>query len=351
MNDRRVKAFEGEIPSAVRLRAAEWLAQREARGFTAQEHADFAEWLGADVRHRAAFAEIAAGWTRLDGLAAYPHSPDTAPDPELLAMPGRRGRWHPVAVGTAALATAAAIMVAAVWTSRPPADDLRSHPPAVAVGKTVPAAQTLRDGSMVELNAGGEVTEHFTPTERRVRLVRGEAHFTVTPNPARPFVVEAGGVTLRAVGTAFNVRLERDSVDVLVTHGRVKVTPAGGGVAAATAEPILEAQQQVTLPREAAPAALAVKTLPAPEVQRALSWQTNRIVFDDMPLADVIARFNRARSDRGPRIAIADPQLGALRFSGRLRADDLEGLLEVLEVSFGLTAQRDAGGEIVLLRR
>ena len=81
----------------------------------------------------------------------------------------------------------------------------------------------------MELNAGGEVSEHFTTAERRVRLVRGEAHFTVTKDAARPFVVEAGAVRLRALGTAFNVRFEPSAVEVLVTHGRVQVEPPGDG--------------------------------------------------------------------------------------------------------------------------
>ena len=55
----------------------------------------------------------------------------------------------------------------------------------------------------------------------------GEAYFTVAKNPGRPFVVAAGGVGVRAVGTAFNVRLDSDAVEVLVTEGRVQVSRSG----------------------------------------------------------------------------------------------------------------------------
>lgn len=338
----------GAIPERIRRRAAEWLALREARGFTVPEHADFAEWIAADPRHRAAFAEIAAGWARLDGLAAIPHGQDVAPDPDLLARKRSPIRlvWR-VGVG---LAAAAAIAVG-LWWLQPAAATLRTEKPA-AIAQATPTILTLSDGSVVELNIDSQVTEDFTLAERRVRLARGEAHFTVTPNPDRPFVVEAGGVMLRAVGTAFNVRLERESVDVLVTHGRVKVTPAAASASTAVSGPILEARQRVSVPRASSPEVLAVRTLAAPEVQQALRWQPNRIVFEDMPLADVIARFNRGRAEaRGSWIRIGDPQLGALRFSGRLRVDDFEGFVEVLEVSFGVTARREPDGEIVLLPR
>jgi len=59
-----------------------------------------------------------------------------------------------------------------------------------------------------------------------VRLVRGEAHFTVAKNPARPFIVEAGGVAVRAVGTAFDVRHADGAIEVLVTEGKVHVRAA-----------------------------------------------------------------------------------------------------------------------------
>src|SRR5204863_5888557 len=79
------------------------------------------------------------------------------------------------------------------------------------------------DGSVVELNRGAVVSAHFTASERRMRLVSGEANFKVAKDPQRPFVVEARGVAVRAVGTAFNVRIDAVSVEVLVTEGVVNV--------------------------------------------------------------------------------------------------------------------------------
>ena len=87
----------------------------------------------------------------------------------------------------------------------------------------------LDDGSVAELNRGAEIEVNYTVAERRVVLRRGEALFTVAKNPARPFVVRAGGVDVRAVGTAFNVKLAGPNLEVLVTEGTVHVsqqTPA-----------------------------------------------------------------------------------------------------------------------------
>jgi transmembrane sensor len=81
----------------------------------------------------------------------------------------------------------------------------------------------LPDGSVVDLNTDSKVDVTFTPSERRVQLAHGEAHFSVAKDPARLFVVEAHGVAVVAVGTAFAVRLRSESVEVLVCEGRVRV--------------------------------------------------------------------------------------------------------------------------------
>ena len=87
----------------------------------------------------------------------------------------------------------------------------------------------LDDGSVLELYGDTSAEVRLAPAERRVRLARGEAHVTVVRDATRPFVVEAGGVAARTVGTAFNVRLGAREVEVLVTEGKVSVAKNAGG--------------------------------------------------------------------------------------------------------------------------
>ena len=121
---------------------------------------------------------------------------------EPLAQPARGkttsfpGRWIAVA------AAAALVLAAGWWTLR----SVVSLPPAAHYVTTVGGYERvmLADGSVLELNGDTEAEVRFTAAERRVRLARGEAHFTVAKNSARPFWVEANDVAVRAVGTAFN---------------------------------------------------------------------------------------------------------------------------------------------------
>ena len=343
--------------STLQRQAAEWLALREARSLTTAEQAAFTAWRDADPLHAAMFAEVESAYLTFDRLAFYPRPAGGSIDPDLLAP----RRWR---MPAALLVTAAAAAAAVFWW-QPPA-------PVAALPALTANSRFLRlpDGSRVELNSGSEVAAHFTATERRVRLVRGEAHFAVAKNPLRPFIVEADNVSVRAVGTAFDVRLGATAVDVLVTEGKVGVTAgsvsplaAAGGSHRDNTTPaalgpglILVAGQRTAVPTLGAPAeppALVVEDLSQHQIDRALAWQSSRLVFDAMPLSEVVARFNRSALEQdGPRavrLRVSGAELEAMRISGRVRYDSTDNFVEVLEEDFGIAAER-RGSEIILRR-
>lgn len=199
--------------------AAAWVVRHE-RGLTAPEQDAFSAWLAADPRHRAAFAEQRWSWEELDRLNGLQTSAHAVPDELRPAVARGRAtvRWRFVAPLVAASIVAAA---AIDYLKRPPVAAPALATPATTLALCEEAK--LADGSRVDLNRGAAITVEFTATERRVRLERGEAHFTVTKDPTRPFVVEVDGVAVRAVGTAFSVKRGADSVAVLVTEGIVAV--------------------------------------------------------------------------------------------------------------------------------
>lgn len=350
-----------ETARALQRQAAEWLALREARPLTAAEEADLAAWCAADPRHAATLMEVGTAYRTFDRLIFYPRPAGGAIDPDLLV----RSRRRILAPALAACAAVAAI-AAVVWWNAP------ANPagPAPALAATSHFLR-LPDGSKVELSSGAEVAEHFTAAERRVRLMSGEAHFEVAHNPQRPFIVEAGNVSVRAVGTAFDVRLRATTVAVLVTEGKVGVTTAGetpnpapGSDPPRAANPpaglgpglILVAGERAEvhiaqLPGTSRP--LIVRTLTQSQIDRALSWQSSRLVFEAVPLAEVVERFNRAAAAQdGPEavhLQVRDADLGSMRISGRIRGDRIDDFVEVLQEDFGVAVERN-GAEITLRR-
>ena len=88
---------------------------------------------------------------------------------------------------------------------------------------------TLSDGTKVMLNANStlEYPASFDDAETREVRLKGEAHFEVTKNPHRPFVVKAGEMQTQVLGTIFDVKAYRkDAPKVTLMEGKVKVSNA-----------------------------------------------------------------------------------------------------------------------------
>lgn len=318
--------------------AAVWVARRD-RGLTPAQQDEFLQWLAADPRHGERLARHQRGWGELARLALWRPEHAAEPNPDLLApppLPARAGRAR-IVPWVLPLALAAAAALALLFFPR----DEAAPPPAVAAIEPGYRQQVLDDGTLVELNRGARLATAFTPGERRVRLEQGEALFTVASNPARPFVVEAGQVAVRAVGTAFHVRLDSAAVAVLVTEGRVQVERPAAPLAVA---PLVGAGQRVAIPFRGEPAAAVAVT--RDEIDRELAWQPRLLEFVSTPLLEVAREFNRRNAVQ---LIVADEALRTLPIGASFRSDNVDGFVRLLEASFGVRAERSAG--IITLRR
>ena len=308
--------------------AAEWVV-RHQQPLTRSERAEFEQWLRSSPRHAEIYEEMNATSGLLDRLRA-PAADEVVLADQRNTHAADIGWWRlPVLV-----AAAAAIVVAiSVWR---PSQAAR---PALFVQTVNVEKGSLRkldlpDGSIVQVNAESAVDVDYRPSERRVRLGRGEAHFTVAHEQTRPFIVTAGDVSVRAVGTAFDVKVVAGAIEVLVTHGKVQVTDAASNVTPLVAGQSLRVPLERT--RSRAPQIAAVEVAPV-EIQRRLAWKNQWLEFSGVSLADVVAEFNRHNEHR---IRIADPALAELHFGGAFTPHGYEALVELLEESFGVTAER-----------
>lgn len=329
------------IPDASEAGAWIW---RIDRGLSPDEQDALFEWLAANPANAEALSRARQYWARLGKLADWRPEYSQQPNPDLLAVPRRaalRRWWAPLSLAAAAVM---ALLVYVTWPLR------ETGTPAVAQENR----RLLPDASSVRLNTDSAITVRYSPTERRIRLSRGEAFFNVMPEAARPFVVEAGGVDVRAVGTAFNVRLGRSTLDVLVANGTVAVaTPARGpsGSAARTSPAevaVLRAQQRLSLPLTPNAAPATVAPLTRQELQRSLSWQHGLMTFRDETLAAIVAELNRLNDTQ---MILLDDALGSSRFSGTIRSDNVEGFARLLQSSFGAQIEKSSSDEIHLRTR
>lgn len=247
------------------------------------------------------------------------------------------------------VAAAAALLVvvgASVWSLRAPAPAVVDAALPVSAVVSRPHTETLPDGSVVELREGARISVAFSGDIRRITLDAGEAHFQVRKDAARPFIVTASGVEVKAVGTAFSVGLGEAAVEIVVTEGRVAV--AGPNHAGGTwSPPTIDAGERATVVLTAsAPVAPQVQPMAVSELNQRLAWRVPRLDFDRTPLREALALFNRYGSVQ---LMLDNPALGALEVSGAVKADDTESLLMLLRNEFGISAEKR--GEEIHLRR
>jgi transmembrane sensor len=329
---------------AIESNAAEWLARRD-RGLTSLEQDEFLDWIGSNPRHAATLQKLERTWQALDCLSEWRPENSARPNADLLVVrPRRRSKLRPFSLLALATGLAASLLLVFRPSSEP-----------VSARKTirvVPAPEVLKldDSSIVTVDENARIEPIFNAAERRVRLISGEAHFSVAKDPQRPFVVEAGAVIVRAVGTAFNVRHAGDTVDVLVTHGSVELErPIVASSIATLSTPMPLIAGELATVDNAPDGRLRVTSITSAEIEQVLAWRRVRLQFADAPLSEVIAAFNLRNRKQ---LVIGDPAVAHLRVGGTFRADNVETFVRSLEMGFGVRAEQRGEGEIVLwLRR
>jgi transmembrane sensor len=338
-------------PSAAALleeAAIAWLTERDD-GLSPAREREFAQWLRADPRHAATVARLEQTLGLLEALPEFRSEINTAFDraaPIVAFPPTAPSDLHPAhrwprALAWAGLAAALALGIFVGWRA------LRPNP-AVHYTTTVAGYERARldDGSTLELNAASAVRVQFTAAERRVELTTGEAHFAVAHDTARPFIVSAGGIAVRAVGTAFNVRyLPAGDIEVTVTEGKVRIGQSGPSSSAAESAPLVSAGQRIVLPKHAP--LPAVEQVDPASLRAALAWQSRLADFAEAPLVDVIARFN---SRSRVQLILADPALADRRVGGTFALDESEAFVRLLERDGEIVGERRGETEIHLRR-
>lgn len=305
--------------------AAAWAARVDRGPLSDEDQAALEAWAARDPRRAGAYAKALAVSAHLDRAAALGADFAPADHPAARAAARTMGRRRLLATGGL---LAAASVVGAVGYG---ALNLRGR---VATGKGDIRRAPLSDGSAVTLNTDTAIRTTFDGNIRRVELLRGEALFDVAKDAARPFVVVAGDVRVRAVGTSFTVRAHADGrVGVVVREGVVEVWRGAGS------KPVRVAAEQAV--QVAGAGVLTPSPIGAAAIDRAMAWRQGQIDLDGLTLGEAAAEFARY-SDR--RIVIDDPAVAAMKMTGLFSASDPDGFAKAAALSLGLRVATEANG-------
>ncbi|CAH0356643.1 MAG: FecR domain-containing protein [Sphingobium sp.] len=308
--------------SGRRAQAAQWLARLRTLPVSKGTLDSFFEWRR-DPANAVAFAEAERLWGDAGRIAARPAMLRLA-DQTMARRPRARWRLFPVPALMLAAGLVAVVLLAG-WTRFQPNQGIDV---ATAVGgqRTV----RLADGSHLQLNTDTRLGATLSKGERRIRLDRGEALFTVAHDRSRPFIVTAGTVEVRATGTRFDVRYTGAQTRVALFQGGVEIRMAGR-------PPVrLRPGEQW---RSDAPSSLPIQPV---DPRAATAWTQGRVLFDATPLDQAVGEINRYSQVK---VVLAVPGHRSSPISGSFKTGDTAAFARAVSAMLGLVAeQRPDGG-------
>ncbi len=149
---------------------------------------------------------------------------------------------------------------------------------------------SLSDGSVVQLNYGSKIRypQFFSGNTREITLY-GEGFFQVAHNPEKPFIVKAGNLNVKAVGTSFNVLAypDNDIVETTLITGKVileQVNHNGGIVKIGAMVP----GQHIDVNKHTGSVSSIVGN-----TEKYISWTKGKLIFEDTPILEVTERLSR----------------------------------------------------------
>jgi transmembrane sensor len=192
----------------------------------------------------------------------------------------------------------------------------------------------LSDGSEVDLNTATALRTVIDSSQRVVVLVRGEALFHVAKNPALPFEVLLGQQRVRVLGTTFDILRTEHKLTIAVAEGRVLFSQAP------SSKSVLLLSGDQLLYRLGSGAS--ITHVPASTVS---AWRNGYLAYDNATLSDIADDLNRYFKRK---VVIADGPTGRQKFSGILRIDREEAVLNRLTHLLPVKAEYDRGDAILL---
>ena len=337
----------------LKLSADEWAICRD-RGLTEKEQQDWEELSNhdPDLKRRVLESEMALSFIKK-------HAAQLPAD--LLADTPIQQKWYYSSWSKWGAAAAIFIgMTLVFWSLKSPTNK-GEFDQRVAVTKNSPRTERLSDGSVVRINEGSKITYEYSDTLRRIHLIKGEAHFTVIKDATRPFSVSMGNIEVKAVGTAFNIKLDPERIDVFVTDGTVEIlaqetkpstgveTPAKASADQLTIQSMglvsFGQRAEIGLSSTENKFVVQVNQTNETELKEALIWRESLLTFTGSTLEEIALEFNQKT---GLSIHISDPELNQTRIGGNFPSDDPFGFLNILKNNYGVSWDQSDEGTIFL---
>jgi transmembrane sensor len=317
--------------AALRAKAVQWFNLERSGDMTVDDELHFLEWLDQSDAHRDAYRLVERAWLI---AGTIPQEPEILPPAVDGDTENRRAGWRRHLTLAASLLLVFAVGWSVYQNAFSGFGTTQAQQFRTGVGQTTTV--TLPEGSVVTLDAETEMRLRETPRERRVDLIAGRAFFRVAHDPSRPFTVNAGGKSVRAIGTAFEVSFEHGNMVVTLAEGKVRVEETGSGSGSGTdmapgGQLVIGADRNWTLSRV--------------DVAKETSWTEGRLIFMRDPLSEAVAEMNRYSPRK---LIFKDGKIPEKQVVGVFQAGDVDGFVKAMELN-GIAQRVSATDDQILL--
>ena len=346
--------------SLVEAEALAWIAQLNGDDVSEKDLAAFREWVNRSPAHQKEIKELSELWTGLNVLTVM-DEPIRQADKLSKQLRKRRARqqWRRQIL-LPALSVASILAVVIIAPTVLSRNDVpTSYEAQVNVPLTFKTAKgehqthSLEDGSVITLNTDSYVEVDFTDGQRDIRLLKGEALFSVAHDEQRPFLVFANDGVVRAVGTEFSVHITDFAMEVIVSEGSVELstleptkpttsaTEVSPNVAKVASLGIIKAGHSAEVKNSQA----SIANVSDEVIDAELSWRVGRLDFTGEGLEEAIAEYTRYTDMN---IKIIDPELKKIRLGGSFPTNEPDLFLKNLEFNFGIKVEKVGQSQVFL---
>jgi transmembrane sensor len=294
--------------------AIRWYVKLQSPDCSAQQEAEFYQWLEASSAHQAAFIRTEQAWVAGKAAQALLTPPKSVPQSYF-------GYW----VGAAA----AMLMAVAIYLIQPsPEVPQTSH---YATNASEHNQVTLSDGTLLHLHINTDISVVYKSTRREITLRKGRLFLNVAKNPDQPLYVSTANGHVKVLGTQFAVEQLQNDLRVTVLEGRVGLLSSVD-----QNHPIVElsGNEQIRF-NEALSGGKAIFL----DAHQETAWISGHLTFNGKPLAEVIQTLNQHLTSP---IEVLDQALKQKNIVGRISIKDSKSAAENLAIITGAIATQDS---------
>ncbi|PAJ72134.1 hypothetical protein CJF42_22840 [Pseudoalteromonas sp. NBT06-2] len=331
--------------------ASDWIAKLD-RELTCVEKSEFKYWLAQDNENIKLLLEIAQMWDKMDDLSRLS---DLFPQEQLKK---KSTPWF-VAMAASFVVAISFYLMNGIAIFSPLSETITSQVVVMKASYQTNVGESntinLPDNSKLVLNTNSFAQVKYTQNARLIELQRGEIHIDVAHDKSRPLSVLANGKIIQAVGTAFNVQVNSDLVELIVTDGKVLVAKKRNISLNSDTEQIakrlpktsmvISKGEKVELDLTSQSLEKVVKIKPI-DIAVKLSWRRGNLIFRGESLTDAMAEISRY-TDIEFELA-DDEQLRNVQVAGMFKTGDVTGLLNVLRKNFDISFEKVSKDKIIL---